>query len=88
MSIQKKRLAIAGLIIWLLLVLFFMILARSLNVEIFFVLWLLGLLVIVEFTGPFFVRPPYVRYLKYLITGGIVVFGAIVAQKVMEILSS
>jgi hypothetical protein len=87
MSSQKKQLAIIGIILWLLLVLFFMILAQTLNIEIFFVLWLLGLLVIVEFIGPSYVRPTYFRYLKYLITAGIVVFGAIVAQKVMEILN-
>ena len=88
MSIQKKQLAIIGFILWLLLVLFFMILAQTLNIEIFFVLWLLGLLVIVEFIGPSYVRPTYFRYLQYLITAGIIVFGAIVAQKVMEILNS
>ncbi len=88
MSSQKKQLAIIGLIIWLLLVLFFMILTRTLNIEIFFVLWLLGLLVIVEFIGPSFVQPTYVRYLKNLITAGIIVFGVIVAKKVMEILNS
>jgi type IV secretory pathway TrbL component len=88
MSNQRKQLAIVGFILWLLLVLFFMILAQTLNIEIFFVLWLLGLLIIVEFIGPSYVRPRYFRYLKYLITAGIIVFGAIVAQKAMEILNS
>ncbi len=88
MSSKKKQFAIIGLILWLLLVLSFMLLARTLNIEIFFVLWLLGLLVIVEFIGPLYVRPSYFRYLKYLIAVGIIGFGAIVAQKVMEILNS
>jgi hypothetical protein len=88
MTEQKKHLAIAVLVIWLVLVLLFMVLSRTLNIEIFFVLWLLGLLVIVEFIGPSYVRPPYLRYLRYLITAGIVIFGAIVAEKVMEILNS
>jgi hypothetical protein len=88
MSSQKKQLAIIGIILWLLLVLFFMILSQTLNIEIFFVLWLLGLLVIVEFIGPSFVRPSYIRYLQYLITAGIIVFGVIVAEKIMEILNS
>lgn len=87
MSNQKKQFAIIGFILWLLLVLFFMILAQKLNIEIFFILWLLGLLVIVEFIRPSYVRPTYFRYLKYLITAGIVVFGVIVVQKVMEILN-
>jgi len=88
MTEQKKELAIAALVIWLLLVIFFMILARNLSLEIFFVLWLIGLLVIVELISPAFVRPSYLRYLKYVIAAGVVIFGAIVAQKVMEILAA
>lgn len=88
MTEQKKQLAIAAIVIWLLLVIFFMILARSLSLEIFFVLWLIGLLVIVELIGPAYVQPSYLRTLRYLIAAGVVVFGVIVAQKVLEILSS
>jgi len=88
MTEQKKQLAIAVLVIWLLLVIFFMILAPSLNLEIFFVLWLIGLLVIVELISPAIVWPSYFRYLRYVIAAGVIVFGAIVAQKVMEILAA
>jgi hypothetical protein len=88
MTEQKKQLAIAALVIWLLLVIFFMILARNLSLEIFFVLWLIGLLVIVELVSPAFVRPSYLRYLRYVIAAGVIVFGAIVAQKVLEILAA
>jgi hypothetical protein len=88
MTEQKKQLAIAVLVTWLLLVIFFMILARNLNLEIFFVLWLIGLLVIVELISPAFVRPSYLRYLRYIIAAGVIVFGVIVAQKVMEILAA
>jgi hypothetical protein len=88
MSEHRKRIAASALAIWLLLVIFFMILARNLNLEIFFVLWLIGLLVIVELTGTAFDRPAYLRYLKYLVAAGVIVFSAIVAQKVMEILGS
>jgi len=88
MSGQKKQIAIAVLVLWLLLVIFFMVLARNLSLEIFFVLWLIGLLVIVELIGPSFVQPAYLRYLKYLIAAGVIVFAVIVAKKVMEILST
>jgi hypothetical protein len=76
------------LVTWLLLVLFFMILARNLSLEIFFVLWLIGLLVIVELISPAFVRPPHLRTVRYIIAAGMVVFGVIVAEKVMEILAA
>ena len=88
MTEEKKQIAVAVLIVWLVLVIFFMILARSLSLEIFFVLWLIGLLVIVELIGPSFVKPSYLRYLTYLIAAGVIVFAVIVAQKVMEILAA
>jgi hypothetical protein len=87
MSERKKRLAMAAMVAWLLLIIFFMLLAQNLDLEILFVLWLIGLLVIVELIDPAFVQPTYIRYLKYLVAAGVVVFGAIVAQKVMEILN-
>jgi hypothetical protein len=88
MTEQKKQLAISAIAIWLLLVIFFMILARSLSLEIFFVLWLIGLLVIVELIGSAYVRPSCLRTLRYLIAAGVIVFVVIVARKVLEILAS
>jgi hypothetical protein len=88
MTEGKKHVAILVLVAWLFLVIFFMILAQNLNLEIFFVLWLIGLLVIVELIDPAFVQPTYIRYLKYLVAAGVIVFGVIVAQKVLEILAA
>jgi hypothetical protein len=88
MTEEKRQIAVAVLVIWLLLVIFFMILARNLSLEIFFVLWLIGLLVIVELIRPSFVKPSYLRYLAYLVAAGILVFAVIVVKKVMEILSA
>ena len=84
---KKKNLAAIGLVIWLLIISIFMLLAHSINIEIFFVLWLIGILVIVELIDTRFTLPSYLRYLKYIIAAGIVLFGGIVTQKVLEILS-
>jgi len=84
---KKKQLALLALTCWLFLVSVFMLLARTIDLEIFFVLWLIGLLVIVELLDTGSVRPPCLRFLKFLIAAGIVVFGLIVAQKIMEILA-
>jgi len=72
---------------WLIIISCFMLLAYRIDLEIFFVLWLIGLLVIVELMDTQFTLPPYLRYIKYLVAVGIVIFGAIVTQKVLEILS-
>jgi hypothetical protein len=86
MTEKKKQIMIVVLIFWLLLVIFFMILARNVNLEIFFVLFLIGLLVVVELIGPSFIHPPYLRYLKFLVAVSIMIFTVIIAQKLMEIL--
>jgi hypothetical protein len=76
------------LALWLFAVLFFMILALQMNLEIFFVLWLIGLLVLTELTDAAYTLPTQLRYVRYLIACGVVIFGALVAKRVMEILSS
>lgn len=86
MTERKKQIAVAVLIIWLLLVIFFMILAGKINLEILFVLWLSALLVIVEFISPSYVKPPYLTHLKLLIAIGIMVFILIIVQKLVEII--
>jgi hypothetical protein len=83
---KKKDLAVTVIAIWLMIVSIFMLLAYQVDLEIFFVLWLIGLLVIVELMDTRFSLPPYMRYLKYVVAAGILLFGGIVAGKVLEIL--
>lgn len=86
-SMKKKDLAIIVISIWLVVITIFMLLAARIDLEIFFVLWLIGLLVIVELMDTRFCLPPYMRYLKFVVAAGILLFGCIVAIKVMEILA-
>lgn len=83
---KKKNLAVIIVAIWLVIISIFMLLAYRIDLEIFFVLWLIGLLVIVELMDTRFSLPPYMRYLKYVIAAGIIIFGGIVTGKVLEIL--
>jgi hypothetical protein len=84
---RKEQIAIIALAVWLTLITIFMLLARSVNIEIFFVLALIGFLIIVELIAPKYVQPGYLRYIRYLLAVAIVIFGVIVGQKVMEILT-
>lgn len=84
---KKKQLALLALVIWLFVVCIFMLLARTIDLEIFFVLWLIGMLVIVELLDAGSVRPAYLRSLKYVIAAGVIIFGLIVAEKIVEILA-
>ena len=84
---RKEQIGIIALAVWLTLISLFMLLANSLNPEIFFVLSLVGLLLIEELITPKYIQPGYLRYIKYIIVTGIVIFGLMVAQKAMEILA-
>ena len=84
---RKKLVAAIVLTIWLIIVAVFMLLARRFDLEIFFVLWLIGILVIVELIDARTVQPLHISYIKYIIAAGIILFGILVAQKVLEILA-
>ena len=83
----KKQIAAITLTLWLTIVFIFMLLLQRFDLEIFFVLTLIGILVIAELIKQRYVQPGYMRYLGYLIIAGIVLFGAMVVKKVMEILA-
>ncbi len=87
MTEKKKQILILVLTIWLLLVIFLMIVAQNFRLEIFFILWLIPMVIIVELISPAYVQPSYLRYLKILIGVCIIIYGIIIGQKLMEILS-
>jgi hypothetical protein len=86
-SMMKKHLAISALAAWVLLIIGFMVLARTLDLEIFFVLWLIGILIIVELVSDHVATPRYLGSLKLVIAAGVILFGVIVARKILEILA-
>ena len=84
---RKQEIAIITLALWLITIFAFMLLFHEINLEIFSVLGLIGLLVIVLFMEPKYVLPDYLRNIWYLIGGGIVIFAAILVLKVLEVLA-
>ncbi|RQD82619.1 MAG: hypothetical protein D5R96_04270 [Methanocalculus sp. MSAO_Arc2] len=84
---RSKHIAAASLCIWMVIVIFFMVLAESPDLEILFVLTLIGMLVIAELADPVHTRPLFLSRFRYIIAAGVLIFGAIVAHKVLEILA-
>ncbi|NQS73546.1 MAG: hypothetical protein HQP72_04010 [Methanoculleus sp.] len=84
----KKYYALAALVAWLIIVAFFMIMNRTLDLEVYFVLALIGILVVAVMIDSAFSRPRYMRYIGYLIAVGVAIFAYIVAEKILEILAS
>jgi hypothetical protein len=85
--IRKQQIAIIAFASWLTIISTCMLLVQRFDLELFFVLCLLGIFVIVQLMQSNYVQPGYLRYIRYLTAAGIVIFGVIVVQKVMEILT-
>jgi hypothetical protein len=86
--IRKKQITVLILCIWLLIITIFMMAAQRFDLEIFYVLWLIGILIIVELTETRYFQTPYLKKIKIIIAVGIVIFGYIVVEKVLFILNS
>jgi len=71
---------------WMFVVLALLVLLSSLSPEYFFVLSLIGFLIIVELSGPFTVKPRWRSRVNVAIAFGVVVFALIVLGKVADIL--
>ena len=84
---RKQQIAIIAFALWLTIVSLCMLLIQRFDIELFFVLCLLGILVIVQLMQSNYVQPGYLQYIRYITAAGIVMFGILVAQKVMEILA-
>jgi hypothetical protein len=82
----KEEIAIIAIAVWLTLISIFMLLSKSVNLEIFFVLSLIGFLIIAELISPKYIRPGYLRYIQDILTAGIAIFVLIALKKVMELL--
>ena len=58
----------------------------SLSFELYFVVTLIGVLVVTELTAPFNLTPTWRSRLKWFILAGLIVFGYIVIRRILEIL--
>ena len=84
---NRKEVAIIAFTAYLVLVMVFMLLVQQFDRDLFFVLALLGLLVIAMLLRLQYVQPSYQRWIGYIIWGGIVIFGAIASTKIVGILA-
>jgi len=84
---RAKYGAAGALAVWCAVVGYFMLLNRTLDLQVYFVLALIGLLVVAVLIDTPFAQPKYMRRMKYIIAAGVAVFGYIVVMKVMEIVA-
>jgi len=71
---------------WMLAVLLVLAVLGALSYELFFVLSLIGFLVVIELTAPFNVTPRWRSRLKWLVVLGLLGFAYIVIRRILAIL--
>jgi len=84
---RRRSISLVAYIVWLLVIIFIMLLGGTLDLEIYIVLALVGLLVVVMLIDPSSIQPVYIRRIKYVAAGGILVFGYIVANRIVGLIS-
>ncbi|WIV68876.1 hypothetical protein [Natrialbaceae archaeon AArc-T1-2] len=77
---------VRGQLAWMLATVLVLTALGSLSYELFFVLSLIGLLIVTELTAPVNVTPAWRRRLMWLILLGLIGFAVIVVRRILEIL--
>lgn len=86
MATPRRQRFVHGQAAWMLTALVALAALNALSLELYFVVSLIGFLVVVELTAPFGVSPRWRSRLKWLIFLGLVVFAAVVVRRVLELL--
>jgi hypothetical protein len=86
MATHRRMRFIYGQLAWMVAVVLALALLGSLSYELFFVLSLIGFLIVTELTAPFNITPRWRSRLKWLILAGLLVFAYIVVRRILEIL--
>lgn len=76
-----------GVLAWMLGSVVLLAALDALSLELFFVISLIGLLVVIELTAPINVAPRWRGRLKWIVAAGLLVFSAIVVRRVYDILA-
>jgi hypothetical protein len=86
MAMSRRQRFFLAQAVWMLGILVVLAVLSSLSLDLFFVLSLVGFLVMVELTAPFNVTPLWRSRLKWVIMLGLVTFGYIVIRRILDVL--
>ncbi|WP_262180184.1 hypothetical protein [Haloarcula laminariae] len=88
MATRRRQQFIHGQALWMLATVLMLAALNALTLDLFFVVSLIGFLVVVELTAAVNVTPRWRSRLKWLILAGLVGFAYIVVRRILEILPS
>lgn len=80
----KKKIAAIALALWFIIISCFMLFVGRFELALFFGLGFIGFLLIIEIIEPHYIKPSYTRYIRFLILIGVVIFGVVVLEKLLE----
>jgi membrane protein implicated in regulation of membrane protease activity len=86
MATRRRQRFVHGQTAWMLATIVGLAALDALSLELFFVVSLVGFLVVVELTAPFSVTPQWRSRLRWIVLAGLAVFGYIVVRRVLAIL--
>jgi membrane protein implicated in regulation of membrane protease activity len=86
MTTTRRRRFQTAQLAWMLASCLLLVALDALTLELFFVVSLIGFLVVIELTAPFNVTPAWRRRLRWVVALGLVVFAYIVVRRILEIL--
>ncbi|WP_049902586.1 hypothetical protein [Halococcus agarilyticus] len=86
MATRRRQRFIYGQTAWMLATIVGLALLGSLSLELFFVVSLIGFLIVTELTAPFSVTPRWRARLRWIVLVGLLGFGYIVVRRILEIL--
>jgi hypothetical protein len=86
MATPRRLRFVHGVVAWQLAAVLALALLGAMELELFFVVSLIGFLVVTELTAPFNLTPRWRSRLKWLIALGLAVFGYVVVRRILEIL--
>lgn len=86
MQTSRRLRFVHGQLAWMISVVLILVLLDSLTAELFFVVSLIGLLILIELTAPFRITPRWQKRLWVVIAIGLAVFGGIVVRRILAIL--
>lgn len=84
MPTQRRQRFIHGQLTWMFVTIVLLVALDALSLEAFFLLSLLGLLIITDLTAPLNVTPKWRRRLRWVVLAGLAGFGVFVVQFVLE----
>lgn len=88
MPTRRRQQFIHAQAAWMAVTLVALVVLGALSYDLYFVLSLIGLLVVIELTAPFNVTPQWRARLKWLVALGLLGFAYIVIRRILAILPS